>query len=366
LLRSRAIGFARNIFLTINNSRKEDLFMSQTGSSVGVLSVVLALIVLAVVFSPHSTQAQSRSTIGLGSTVLIDPQGIAYLSNPEGAITAIKLDSGTQLWTTPKGKAYRPLALSGNFLVAMQEGGGPKAGKHLGVALLQLLDGGEHLVNWVELPPAAWASVKNGLGASLQTGAAIGADGRMTISWLSEWQREVRGIAPADDETPAGARAAAAQSEAHSGSVEIDSSGQILPLRQALVSAQQFQPARQDLPDDQRLKGLPDTQYISADGKHILVSEMTGNDNNLNKYRWTIYPAASRESIGVIAAPFPTAPFFVSGSMIIYQLRPYMIRDQGDKMVRSPLKLIAIDLRSGGKLWEHAVLDPEYYGPFPP
>jgi len=341
--------------------------MSQAGNSVGVLYVVLALFVLAVVLSPHSSQAQSRSTIGLSSTVLIDPQGTAYLANPEGAITAIKLDSGTQLWTTPKGKAYRPLAISGNFLVAMQEGGGPKAGKHLGVALLQLADGGEHLVNWVELPPAAWASVKNGLGASLRTNAAIGVDGRVTISWLSEWQREVRAIAPDDDdETPAGARAAAPQVESHGGSVEIDPGGRILPLTRALVSAPQFQPARQDLPDDQRLKGLPATQYISADGRHILVSEMTGNDNDLNKYRWTIYPAASSGSLGAIAAPFPTAPFFVSGSMIIYQLRPYMVRDQGDKMVRSPLKLIAIDLRSGGKLWEHAVLDPEYYGPFPP
>jgi hypothetical protein len=344
--------------------------MSQIGSSIGVFSVSFALIILAVLFSPHSTQAQSRNTIGLGSTVLIDPQGTAYISTPEGAITAIKLDSGTQLWTTPTGRAYRPLVVSGNFLVAMQEGGGPKAGKHLGVALLQLLDGGETLVNWVELPPAAWASVKNGLGASLRTSAAIGADGRVTVSWISEWQREVRGIAPDDDDnvTPAGARAAAAQSESHIGSVEIDSSGsgRILPLSQARVSALQFQPARQDLPDDQRLKGLPETQYISADGKHILVSEMTGNDNDLNKYRWTLYPVASKEPVGVIATPFPTAPFFVSGSTIIYQLRPYMVRDQGDKMARSPLKLIAVDLRSGGKLWEHAVLDPEYYGPFPP
>jgi outer membrane protein assembly factor BamB len=330
-----------------------------------VISVVLALIILAVLFS-HPAQTQGSNSFGLGSTVLIDPQGTAYLSNPEGTITAIKLDSGTQLWTTPKGRAYRPLAISGKFLVAMQEGGEPKTGRHLGVALLQLLDGGEHLVNWVELPPAAWTSVKNGLGSSLRTSAAIGRDGKVTISWFSEWQREVRATAPDDDESPAGARAAAAQVEAHSGSVEIDPSGRILPLSQARASAQQFQPARQDLPDEQRLKGLPDTQYISADGKHILVSEMAGNDNDLNKYRWTIYPAASKESIGAIAAPFPTAPFFVSGSMIIYQLRPYMVREQGDKMVRSPLKLIAIDLRSGGKLWEHAVLDTEYYGPFPP
>jgi outer membrane protein assembly factor BamB len=362
----RIVGFAPHYLSHIEELAKEDSFMSQTGSSIGVLSVALALIILAVVFSPVPLLAQSNTSFGLGSSVLIDPQGTAYISNQEGAITAIKLDSGTQIWTTPKGKAYRPLAVSGKFLAAMQEGAGPKTGKHLGVALLQLLDGSEHMVNWVEVPPAAWASVKNGLGSSLRTSAAIGADGKVTISWVSEWQREMRGTAPDDDETPGGARLAAARVEAHSGSVEIDSSGRIVPLSQAVNSAQAFQTARQDLPEDQRMKGLPETQYISADGRHILVSEITGNDNDLNKYRWTIYPVASKEPVGVIAAPFPTAPFFVSGAAIIYQLRPYMVRDQGDRLVRSPLKLIAIDLRSGGKLWEHAILDTEYYGPFPP
>jgi hypothetical protein len=93
---------------------------------------------------------------------------------------------------------------------------------------------------------------------------------------------------------------------------------------------------------------------------------MTGNDRNINKYRWTIYSSSTKESIGAVASPFPTAPFFVSGSTLLYQLRPFMVRDSGDKMVRSPLKLVAVDLRTGSKLWEHPVMDIEYYGPFPP
>jgi hypothetical protein len=339
--------------------------MTQTGNYL----LPVALIILTVVFLPLPARSQSSNTFGLGSSAVVDPQGTVYLSTPEGVITAIKLDSGTALWTTPSGKAYRPLAISGKFLVAMQEGGGPKAGKHLGIALLQSLDGSEHQVNWVELPPAAWASVKNGLGSSVQTSAAIGTDNRVTISWVSEWQREVRGAAlDENDQAPGAARvaAAAAQVESSSGAVEIDPGGQILPLSRSTASTRQFQPARQDLPEDQRLKGLPATQFISADGKHILVSELVGNDNDLNKYRWTIYTAGANEPLATISTPFPTAPFFVSGSTIIYQLRPYMIREQGDRMVRSTLKLIAIDLRSGGKLWEHAVMDQAYYGPFPP
>jgi hypothetical protein len=350
-----------------NNSLKEDSFMTQTGRSSFLLSAVLALIVLAVVCLSGVALTQGRSAFSLSATVLIDPQGTAYFSNPDGAITAVRLDSGVQLWTTPKGKAYRPLTIVGKFLVAMQEGAGHKAGKHLGVAFLQLVDGGEHLVNWIELPSGAWASVKDGLRSSLRMGAAIGPGDRVTVAWASELQLEVRGIAP-DDEDSANASVRKAQVEVHSGAAEFDLSGRVLPLSRVVASAQLLQPARQDLSEDQRLKGLPETQYISADGRHILVSELTGNDHVLNQYRWTIYsagPAGTREPIGTIASPFPTAPFFVSDSTLIYQMRPFMVRDTSGKMVRSPLKLVAMELRSGGKLWEHQVLDTSYYGPFP-
>jgi hypothetical protein len=343
---------------------KEDSFMTQTGRSSALLSVVLALIVLAVVYLSGPTFTQGRSAFSLSATILIDPQGTAYFSNPDGAITAVRLDSGVQLWTTPKGRAYRPLTIAGKFLVAMQEGAGPKAGKHLGVAFLQLVDGGEHLVNWIELPSGAWASVKDGLRSSLRMSAAIGPGDRVTVAWASERHPEVRGIAP-DDEDAANVNARKAQAEVHSGAAEFDLSGRVLPLSRGVASAQLLRPARQDLPEDQRLKGLPETQYISADGRHILVSELTDNDHNLNQYQWTVYPVGTSEPIGVIASPFPTAPFFVSGSTLIYQQRPFMVRDAGGKMVRSPLKLVAVELRSGGKLWEHQVLDTAYYGPFP-
>jgi hypothetical protein len=347
-----------------DNLLKEGSFMTQTGRSNALLSVVLALIALAGVCLPTEGLAQGQSAFSLGATVLIDPRGTAYFSNPDGAITAVRLDSGVQLWTTARGKAYRPLAVFGKFLLTMQEEAGPKTGKHLGVAFLQLADGREHLVNWIELPAGAWASVKDGLGSSLRMSAAIGPGDRVTVAWSSESQPKVRGIAP-DDEDAANASIRKAQAEVHSGAVEINLSGRVLPLSRGVVSAHLLQSARQDLPEDQRLKGLPEAQYISADGKHVLVSEMMGNDHDLNPYRWTIYSAGTREPIGVIASPFPTAPFFVSGSTLIYQLRPFMVRDAGGKMVRSPLKLVAMELRSGGKLWEHQVLDTAYYGPFP-
>ena len=337
--------------------------MTQTGRSNALLSVVSVLIVLAGVCLPQVVLAQGQSTFSLSATVLIDPRGAAYFSNPDGAITAVRLDTGVQLWTTPKGKAYRPLAIAGKFLVTMQEEAGPKTGKHLGVAFLLLADGREHLVNWIELPAGAWASFKDGLGSSLRMGAAIGSGDRVTVAWASESQPKVRGIAPDDED--ASNVSVKAQAEVHSGAAEFDLSGRVLSLSRGVVPAQLLQPARQDLPEDQRLNGLPEAQYISADGKHVLASELAGDDHDLNPYRWTIYPAGTSEPIGVIASPFPTAPFFVSGSTLIYQLRPFMVRDAGGKMVRSPLKLVAVETRSGSKLWEHQILDTAYYGPFP-
>jgi hypothetical protein len=345
--------------------------MPQPRRSHGLLSALLVLIVFAGVCFPPLISAQGdrrdqgRSTYSLSATVLIDPQGTAYFSNPEGAITAIKLDSGAQIWTTPKGKVYRPLAVTGKFLVAQQEGGETRAGKHFGIAYLQLLDGSEHLVTRVELPSSAWTSIKDGLGSSLRAIVTTGANDKVTIAWISERHPEVRGIAP-DDEDQEPVQRAKTQVESHSGAVDIDSSGRVLPPGRPIASPQLFQTARQDLPEDQRLKGLPEAQFISADRKHVLVSEMAGDDRDLNKYQWTIYSGATREPMGTIASPFPTAPFFVSGSTLIYQLRPFMVREPGDKLVRSSLKLVAVDLRTGSKLWEHPVLDVEYYGPFPP
>ncbi|HKX29719.1 MAG TPA: hypothetical protein VJ302_18660 [Blastocatellia bacterium] len=342
-----------------------------------LLSVVSALIILAGIDRPEAFAQgdPARNTFGLGATILVDSQGTAYFSTPEGAITAIKLDSGTPLWTTPKGKAYRPLAVSGKYLVAMQEGGQPKAGKHLGIAFLQLADGGEHQVSWIELSAEAWVSVKNGLGSSLRASATPGPGDKVTVAWISEWQREVRGMPDEDEEEEAqDLKRLSARAEADSGSVEIDPNGRVQPLVRraagptgstAQPPVQIMPPLRQDLSADRRLKGLPEPQFSSADQTHVLVSEMKGNDHELNKYRWTIYSSAAGEPLGTIATPFPTAPFIVSGSTLVYQLRPYAVRDQGDRMVRSPLKLVAMDLRTGSKLWEHPVLDPEYYGPFP-
>ncbi|HMV47805.1 MAG TPA: hypothetical protein PLD20_26035 [Blastocatellia bacterium] len=348
------------------------------------LSFVVAVAAMAGIGFTSHAYAQSdkgAKAFGLGTTVLIDSRGTAYFSTPDGAITAVRLDSGAQLWTTPKGKVYKPLAISGKLLVLQQELDESATGKHLGITGLRLSDGSEQFAAKIELPSSAWASVKDGLGASLKTRvvtASNNANNKITIAWASERRVEMRGMDADEEEkneTDNSSRQSQLQqsksdAENNSGAVEIDLNGNVTLLDGSAKSLQFAQAAeqelQQDLTEEQRLKGLAETQYASTDRNHILVSELVGDEREMNKYQWTIYSGASRQPLGTISSPFPTAPFYVSGSTLIYQLRPFAVRDSANRMTRSPLKLIAIDLKTGNKLWEQAILDTEYYGPFPP
>ena len=339
------------------------------------LSVVVAATALAgICFTSRAfAQAnQGQNTYSLGATVLIDAQGTAYFSTPDGAVTAVRLDSGAELWTTPKGKVYKPLAISGKLLVLQQELG---ESKQFGISFLQLADGSEQFAGKVELPAGAWASVKDGLGASLKMRVVAATNDKMTIAWASERRTEMRGMdADEEEKNDADGRTRLQQLksdvESNGGALEIDRNGNVTVLDRPATALQFLSASRQevqqDLPEEQRLKGLPDTQFTSTDGRHILVSELTGDDRELNKYQWTIYSRASREVIGKVGSPFAVAPFYVSGSTLIYELRPFVTRDSANRMTRSPLKLAAVNLKTGSKAWEHAILDTEYYGPFPP
>lgn len=344
------------------------------------LSLLVALTAVAGIGFTSHAYAQSdkgASAFGLGASVLIDSRGTAYFSTPDGTVTAVRLDSGAQLWTTPKGKVYKPLAISGKLLVLQQELDESGTGKHLGITGLRLSDGGEQFAAKIEMPSSAWASVKDGLGASLKM-RVVTANNKMTVAWASERRVEMRGM-DADEEEKNEPDNPSRQSqlqqsksdgENNSGAVEIDLNGNVTLLDGSAKSLQFVQAAeqelQQDLPEEQRLRGLAETQYASTDRNHILVSELVGDEREMNKYRWTIYSGASRQTVGSINSPFPTAPFYVSGSTLIYQLRPFVARDSANRMTRSPLKLVAIDLKTGNKAWEHAILDTEYYGPFPP
>src|SRR5262249_50704045 len=77
--------------------------------------------------------------------------------------------------------------------------------------------------------------------------------------------------------------------------------------------------------------------YLSADGRHVLTSQLVGDDRDLKtKYLWTISSVADGTRIGETYSPLPRAPFLVSGTKLVFESRPYAIQVEG-KMTRQPL-----------------------------
>jgi hypothetical protein len=54
------------------------------------------------------------------------------------------------------------------------------------------------------------------------------------------------------------------------------------------------------------------------------------------------------------------------GSRLYYVAQPSTRRAGGGELLRQPLRLRALDLRSGAEQWAVPVVDTAYRGPFPP
>jgi hypothetical protein len=106
------------------------------------------------------------------------------------------------------------------------------------------------------------------------------------------------------------------------------------------------------------------SELRSVDGQHLMRSAALSDPANIRSpYRWTIATAAG-ETVGVVDAPIGLAPFIVQGSLLIHVAPTSGYRD-GAQFVRLPLRLRAIDVRSGAEIWSVAVLDATFVLPPP-
>jgi len=113
------------------------------------------------------------------------------------------------------------------------------------------------------------------------------------------------------------------------------------------------------------LPGVPEPQFVSADGRHILSSQRVADDPEWDKYLWTIYDHQTGQRVGELRTHVRYAPFFVTGSHVVYQAGPYARRVNG-RIIEEPLQIRAIDLSTGQRLWSHPVRDITDQGPLPP
>lgn len=284
--------------------------------------------------------------------VVVDSlRSVLYLMSPEGGIDAVDVGTGQVLWTTDA--AAKPLYLQGVLLVAQGEGAG--AGELEIVVLHTELDGEVRRRVAVPLPEDVRPAVDDALGRSFRTRVERRVPGGVLVTW-TYLERTVRGVPPDGDEAPELRREGAFAVNAGSGEVTL-----LEPQEVAALPG----PPDPEVGPDERLAHVPGRQFFSSDRAHVLASERLADPRAYRRYRWTIHRRGSGDVVGELTHPASVAPLMVAGSIVLYETRPVLRREDGEWLAE-PLMIRAADALSALEIWALEVRDVEYRGPFPP
>ncbi len=287
--------------------------------------------------TPAIAAAQVPSGPSLYDGVVVNPAaGTAYVMSPSGGIEAIDLASGARRWRSDA--AAKPLAVSGGTLVAQAA---PGEGEQLVLVCLETGGGAARTRSRVSLPGDLKAEVSDTANQQTTVRALLsGPD--VVVAWTID-ARLARGIAEGDD------------------GVDAVGAARLNPATGEVVAAEASDAS------SAALSGLTLDQMSelqSVDGQHKMRSTPLSDPANVRApYRWTITTAAG-EAVGVVDAPVGLAPFIVQGSQLIHVAPTSGYRD-GNQFVRLPLRLRAIDVRSGAEIWTVPVLDATFVLPPP-
>jgi hypothetical protein len=283
---------------------------------------------------PAIAAAQVPSGPSLHDGVVVSG-GSAYVMSPSGGIEAIDLASGASRWRSDA--AAKPLAVSGGTLVAQAA---PGEGEQLVLVCLETGGGAARTRSRVSLPGDLKAEVANTANQETTVRALLsGSD--VVVAWAID-TRLARGLAEGDN------------------GLEAVGATRLNPATGEVVAAEgsESSAALSGLTLDQM------SELRSVDGQHVMRSTPSPDPANIRApYRWTITTAAG-ETVGVVDAPVGLAPFIVQGSLLVH-VAPTGGYREGDRFIRTPLRLRAIDARSGAELWTVPVFDAAFVLPPP-
>jgi hypothetical protein len=326
-----------------------------------------ALLLAAGLLAPASAFAAPSPALQDG--VLIDAgRGVAYVMSPKGGIDALDLTTGNVRWSTVA--AVKPLLLLDGALLAQAA---PGKGGQLAVVALDPARGTAQQTVAVPLPSGVRAQIFDGPSTRFRAVARMAEGGAVTVAWsASDGPPVIQGILPPENDgrqapgsgataattTTAAVKAAASGSPVQRGAVRLDlAAGRVQELSSeaAAEAGSASAPAGKAADLHRALSSL--------DGGFVLTSERL-TEGPGRRFRWTVADAGGTV-VGTFEAPVARAPFVVAGSHLLYVSQPGA-RRVGDKMVSEPLRLQAVDLRSGAVVWSTALVDTTFRGPFAP
>jgi len=354
------------------------------------------LVALAVALSTPRSEARAArpgvASFELVPGVVVDPESrILFAMNPQRGIDAVEVASGDLRWSTTL--AAKPLLVHDGRLVAQADGAATpgtlsvvvlKVGARLATSLLTAR---------IPLPDGITASVDDALGESFRaTASALGADALVAWSYSAyaisgaapgaktsgrnvgeRLRLELttgRVLPPGPDAAPPGPWPTPA-GVAHL----VESGGLASPLwLSGRIFAAFRDPAGTALMrwDGPSGEPLPDVslfgegvafRYASADGRHLLGSKLI--DAAGPTWLWRVHSIETGELVAESRRSSPAAPFFISGSVLVYSSPPDSREVAGQRVYGAPM-LHAVHVRSGDRLWDRALRDTAYRGLYPP
>lgn len=318
-----------------------------------------AFALLASLLAPGVSSGAPNAITSLHDGVVVDAtRGTAYVMSPKGGIDAIELSTGNVRWKSEAGA--RPLLVKDGALVAQANPG--EIGE-LAIVTLDAQRGIETGRVSLGRPNGVRARVIDGPSQSFQL-RAFQAGNDVVIEWDAQDGRRLQGMLEEEALSAGPGSVSAATNSARSlnGAAVLDFvKGVASPV--AVDKARSLQEQSRSV----RTPGLTAAslrQLASIDGRHFLRSERISGNGPFPAYRWTITDA-SGATIGTTDAGMSMAPFVVSGTRILYVVRP-TTRVQDGKTVQDRLRLRSQDLQTGAVLWESSIVDGAYRGPTPP
>jgi hypothetical protein len=325
-------------------------FFRRVAARYKLLPPVIAVFLLQAV-NPAAAQTISQLRDGV---VVNAGRNEVYITTPDNKVQALTISTGLPLWTSAT-KA-RPLAVVNGKLVSQENI--MAADNKLSIIELDINRKGRPSPGYqVNLP----ASIKTNM---LQT-----AENNFTLSTrvfnnntYLYWQyssRPLRGLLDSADMTGLN------RGYIDTGIFRLNkSTGKFISLNNAQIPSGfraegsiLYSPVNENLTDKGR-------RFVSADGKHNMVSVKIAGDSIFMNYRWEIYEQSSGNKIGELMDYRSYTPFVVAGNILLYEKGPYIINTKNG-ITEVPLQLVAVDIRSSNEVWKTSIYDFIYRGPDP-
>jgi hypothetical protein len=300
----------------------------------------IALIVLTLL--AYAAAFAQQAGLPLREGVVIDKaRNTIYVLGPDKKLKAVSLASGEVQWTSSD--SLKPLAMVNGRLLAQAV----SARNELVVAQLDMNQRGRQINrNSIALPGNVKADFRPSVSAAFKTYARV-INGETYILWEYH-QAPLRGMPDEDSAKET------TDPFSQSGLIKVESTNGRLSTS-ALPKAQLNKRIKIGTTTE-GVSNNTEQQFLSTDENHVLTSRRIAGNEEFFNYVWEISERSSGTKLGEIRDYRSYAPFYVSGTTIIYEIGPYARMVNG-ALQEVPLHVIAVNLTNGREVWRTPVFD---------